>query len=61
MKINLRNDCFFVDSDLVPLLIHENLLSSARKTPMRVDEFHRLVEGVKGMVIGDMLDRTIRK
>jgi replication factor C subunit 1 len=28
---------------------------------MSQGEFHRLVEGVKGMVIGDMLDRTIRK
>lgn len=24
-------------------------------------DFHSLVQGVKGMVIGDMLDRTIRK
>ena len=34
MKISERNDCFFTDSDLVPLLVHENILPSARK---RVD------------------------
>lgn len=61
MKISLRTDCFFVDSDLVPIMIHENLLTSARKTPLNPAEFHQLVEGVQGMVIGDMLDRTIRK
>jgi hypothetical protein len=61
MRIGERTDCFFVDSDMVPLMIQENLLSSARKTSLSQNEFHSLVQGVKGMVIGDLLDRTIRK
>ena len=32
MKIQERTDCFFIDSDMVPLMIHENILNSAKKT-----------------------------
>jgi hypothetical protein len=46
---------------MVPLMVHENLLSSARKAPPSVKEFHSLVQGVEGFVIGDLLDRSIRK
>ena len=46
---------------MVPLLIHENILNSAKKTKYSLSEFHGVVVGLKGMVIGDLLDRTIRK
>jgi hypothetical protein len=46
---------------MVPLMIHENILNSTKKTKYSINEFHSLVEGIKGMAIGDMLDRTIRK
>jgi len=34
MKIQERIDCFFVDSDMVPLMVHESILLSAQKTKM---------------------------
>lgn len=47
MTIRDRLDCFFVDSDLVPLLIHEHYLSSSTKTKLNTHEyskfFHRVV------------------
>lgn len=54
-------ECFFIDSDIVPLMVHENLYSSAQKTPMNKSEFHGLVKGLKGIVVGDLLDKSIRK
>lgn len=30
MRISERTDCFFVDSDLVPIMVQENLLASCR-------------------------------
>jgi hypothetical protein len=61
MRIAQRNDLFFVDSDIVPIMFHENLLASARKTPLTAGDFHRLVEGMTAMAVGDTLNRTIRK
>jgi len=61
LKISERVECFFVDSDMVPLMIHENILTSASKRPFDSSKFHKFVQGIKGFVIGDMLDRTIRK
>lgn len=61
MRIADRTDCFFVDSDMVPLMVQENILLSARRASLNQNEFHSLVQGVKGMVIGDLLDKTIRK
>jgi hypothetical protein len=43
MKIQQRTECFFVDSDIVPIMVHENLLSSAAKTPLNPHDFHKLV------------------
>ena len=61
MKIPERTECFFVDSDIVPLMIHENLLTSNKKGKMNLQQFHSLVQGLEGFVVGDMLDRSIRK
>ena len=61
MKISERNDCFFVDSDLVPLMVEENLLASSCKNKMTPAEFRSFTKGIEGLVIGDMLDRNIRK
>jgi hypothetical protein len=61
MKISERTECFFVDSDLVPLVVHESILTSAKKGKMNIREMRNLVEGLNGFVIGDMLDRSIRK
>ena len=61
MRISERTDCFFIDSDLVPLMVQENLLASNRKPKMDVRQFHSFVQGLEGIVIGDMLDRNIRK
>lgn len=61
MKISERTDCFFVDSDLVPLMVQENLISSNRKPKLDVKQFHSFVQGLEGIVIGDMIDRNIRK
>lgn len=43
MKIQQRTECFFVDSDIVPLMVHENLLTSASKMTLAPKDFHRLV------------------
>jgi replication factor C subunit 1 len=60
LRITERTDLFFVDSDLVPLIVHENLLAS-RKGPLNLKQLRSLAQGLKGMVLGDMLDRNIRK
>jgi replication factor C subunit 1 len=46
---------------MVPLMVHENILTSASKKPYDLQRLHNLVQGLKGFVVGDMLDRTIRK
>ena len=46
---------------MVPLMVHENLLSSARKSRVDRSYFHNVVEGLKGLTIADQLDRSIRK
>jgi len=45
---------------MVPIMVHENMLSSTKKTFSDKD-FHKVVEAMKGIAFGDMLDRTIRK
>jgi hypothetical protein len=42
-------------------MVHENILNSAPKKPFDKERLHKLVQGLKGFVVGDMLDRTIRK
>ena len=34
MSLREKLDCFFVDSDLMPLMVHENLWASASKKKM---------------------------
>lgn len=61
LSISQRTDLFFIDSDLVPIMVHENLLASSRKPKMNTIQFHSFVKGLEGVVIGDMLDRMIRR
>ena len=46
LKVSERTDCFFIDSDIVPLMIHENILSSNRKGKMDRKQFRSFVEGI---------------
>lgn len=62
MSIRDRLDCFFIDSDKVPIMVHENYMNSVKKCGnLKRNDFHRLVQATEGFVIGDQLDRTIRK
>lgn len=54
-------ECFFIDSDFVPLMIHENYLSSMKKGKLKNKEFHKLVMANDGFVLADLLDSRIRK
>lgn len=46
---------------MVPLMVQENLLTSNKRRQFGRSDLRSLVQGVEGMVLGDMLDRTIRK
>jgi hypothetical protein len=61
MKIRDRLDCYFIDSDMVPLMVHENYIASMKKDKLSKADFHKLVKATEGFVIGDILDKNIRK
>lgn len=61
MNLREKLDCFFVDSDLMPLMIHENLWASASKKKMNKRQFHNIVEATESLVISDILNKKIKK
>lgn len=54
-------ECYFIDSDIVPIMVHENYLSSMKKGKLNKKEFHNLVKANDGFVLSDLLDTRIRK
>lgn len=61
MSIRSRLDLFFVDSDFLPLQVHENYLSATNKDKVSKQEFHKIVEANEGFVLADLLDKNIRR
>lgn len=61
MPLRERMDCFFIDSDFVPIMVHENYLSSVKKGKMNRKEFHKLVKANDAFVLADQIDTRIRK
>lgn len=61
MTIRERLDCFFVDSNLMPLMIQENYLSSVQKGKLKRSDFHKIVLANKSFTLADVIDKNIRK
>jgi replication factor C subunit 1 len=61
MPLRERMDCFFIDSDFVPIMVHENYLSSVKKGKMNRKDFHKLVKANDAFVLADQIDTRIRK
>jgi replication factor C subunit 1 len=62
LKIRERVNLSFVDSDMVPLLCQENYLASASKnTNKSLESWKNIVQATESFVIGDMIDKSIRK
>jgi replication factor C subunit 1 len=47
---------FFIDYDLIPLLVHENYLNCYNKR----DDLHSLVKSTEHISLGDLIERKIR-
>lgn len=54
-------ECYYIDSDLVPIMIHENYLNSMKKGKLTKGGFHNLVKANEGFVLSDLIDTRIRK
>ena len=61
MTIWDKMECFFIDSDMVPIMVHQNYLGSMKKDKLNKKEFHNLVRATEGFVLGDQIDTKIRK
>lgn len=59
-KLNFREkmNLFFIDYDLIPLLIHENYLNCYNKT--NDNDLNSLVKSTEHISLGDTLDKKIR-
>ncbi len=59
MKFSEKLNMFFVDFDMVPLIIHENYLSTygATRSP---DDVQKMAESADYISLGDCIDRTVR-
>ncbi len=56
-----KMDCFFIDSDMVPIMVHENYLNSVKKGKYDKKEFRKIVKANDGFVLADVIDTRIRK
>lgn len=61
MTVRDKLDCFFIDSDLVPLMVHQNYLGSMKNGKLNSKQFHNLVRATEGFVLADQIDKRIRK
>ncbi len=61
MSLNESMQCYFIDSDFVPLLVHENYLKSMKKGKLDKKDFHKLVKANDGFVLSDLINSRIRK
>lgn len=57
-KLSFRDkmDLFFIDYDLIPLLIQENYLSSGNEAP-----FDQIVKASESIATGDIVSTSIRR
>lgn len=54
-------DCFFIDSDFVPIMVHENYLTSMKKGKLTPQDFKKLVKANDAFVLADLIDTRVRK
>jgi replication factor C subunit 1 len=58
MTFREKMDMFFIDYDLIPLLVHENYLSTF-KDPQK-DDINILVKMTEHISVSDLLEKKIR-
>lgn len=58
LDLQKRQDLFFIDYDLIPLIIHENYLSGFQNTPLSLSNMSQAADS---LAFGDILGTKIRK
>ena len=61
MTISQRILLCYVDSDMVPLMVHQNYLDACPKKKLTAREFKKLAFATDGFALGDKLEKTIMR
>lgn len=60
MNLYARNSLVFVDSEFVPLLVHENLYTSVLRKETTADDLRSLAQATEAIADSDVVNRAIR-